>query len=77
MRRPARAPASRCGRPPRLLQEAIAHCESVKDVVSREILESILEDTEEHNDWLETQIELVRTVGLENYLAEKIGGDEG
>ncbi len=60
-----------------MLQEAVAHCESVRDYVSRQILDSILEDTEEHIDWIETQIELVRTVGLENYLAEKMGEDEG
>jgi bacterioferritin len=50
-----------------VLREAIAHAEAVKDYVSRELFESILESEEEHIDWLETQIELVGRVGLENY----------
>ncbi|MEM7281284.1 MAG: bacterioferritin [Pseudomonadota bacterium] len=49
------------------LREAIAHCESVKDYVSRELLEDILESEEEHVDWLETQLELINKVGIENY----------
>jgi len=50
------------------LKAAIAHCESVGDYVSREILESILESEEEHIDFLETQLELVQKVGLQNWL---------
>ena len=49
------------------LRVAIAHCESVSDFVSRELLESILESEEEHVDWLETQISLIERVGAENY----------
>ncbi len=56
------------------LIDGIHYCESVKDYVSREILEDILEDTEEHIDWLETQLELVDKVGLQNYLQSQMDG---
>jgi len=51
-----------------LLRDAIAHCEACSDYVSRELFESILESEEEHIDWLETQLELIEKVGLQNYL---------
>ena len=57
------------------LQSAIALCEETSDYVSRELLEDILTETEEHIDWLETQQALIARVGLENYQAEKM--DEG
>ncbi len=55
-----------------LLREAIACCESERDYVTRELLEDILENEEEHVDWLETQLELIEKVGLENYQQSKM-----
>lgn len=54
------------------LRVAIEHCESVKDYVSRDMLQSILESEEEHVDWLETQLSLIEKVGIQNYLQEKM-----
>ena len=54
------------------IKDGIAHCESVRDYVSRELLQDILDDTEEHNDFLETQIELLDKVGLQNYLQSQM-----
>ena len=51
-----------------LLREAIKHCESVADYVSREVLERILESEEEHVDFLETQFEMIARMGLQNYV---------
>lgn len=50
------------------LRDAIAHCESVRDFVSRDLFEAILDSEEEHVDYLETQLRLVETMGRENYL---------
>ena len=49
------------------LKDAIAHCETVGDYVSRKLFADILESEEEHVDWLETQLELIERVGLQNY----------
>ncbi len=55
------------------LREAVAYCETVKDFVSRELFEDILESEEEHVDWLETQLSLIERLGEQNYLAELMG----
>jgi bacterioferritin len=55
-----------------LLREAIAYCESCNDYVTRELFEDILDGEEEHVDWLETQIELIGKVGLQNYLQSQM-----
>ncbi len=54
------------------LRVAIQHCESVQDYVSRDLLSDILQDEEEHYDWLETQLELIEKIGLQNFLQSQI-----
>ena len=50
-----------------VVKDAIAYCESVKDFVTRELLEDIQEYEEEYLDWLETQQSLIAQIGIENY----------
>jgi bacterioferritin len=50
------------------LRGAIEHCEQVRDYVSRELFESILESEESHIDFLETQFEMIERMGLQNYI---------
>lgn len=55
------------------LKAAIAHCESVGDYVSRELFEHILESEEEHIDFLETQLDLIGRLGIQNYTQSAVG----
>ena len=55
-----------------LLREAIAHCATVGDYVSRKLFADILDSEEEHIDWLETQLSLIQRIGEANYLAQQL-----
>ena len=55
-----------------LLRKAIVHCAKVGDFTTRHMLEDMIEDSEEHVNWFETQLKAIKQVGLENYLAEHI-----
>lgn len=55
------------------LKRGIKTCYDASDHGSRELLESILKDEEEHIDWLEAQLDLIKGCGVENYLAEQLG----
>jgi bacterioferritin len=57
--------------------DAIDLCRSVKDNATREMLDKILVESEEHVDWLETQLSLINDVGLQLYLQHQIGEDAG
>ena len=50
------------------LKDGIEYCESIRDYVSRDLMQHILESEEEHIDWLETQLQLIEQVGEKNYL---------
>jgi len=55
------------------LRDGIEYCEQVRDYVSRDLMQTILNSEEEHIDWLETQVALIERVGLENYQQSKMG----
>jgi bacterioferritin len=59
------------------LRAAIAHCEAVSDYVSRELFAAILASEEEHIDWIETQLGLIASVGMQNYLQSQMGHPAG
>lgn len=54
------------------LRDGIAMCRDEKDEATRDMLEHMLTSEEDHTDWLETQLELIKQVGEQNYLAEQI-----
>jgi bacterioferritin len=51
-----------------VLREAIVHCESVRDFVTRELFVDILDGEEDHVDFIETQLELIDQMGIQNYI---------
>jgi bacterioferritin len=54
-------------------KDAIKYFESISDYVSRDVVTDILADTEDHIEWIETQLELLRKVGVQNYLQSAMG----
>lgn len=54
------------------LRDGIEFCESVRDYVTRELFESIMENEEEHVDWIETQLDLINRIGVESYLEQQM-----
>jgi bacterioferritin len=50
------------------LKDAVVHCEQVKDYTSRELFRGILDSEEEHIDWLETQLDMIGKMGIQNYI---------
>ncbi len=56
--------------------ETVELCTKLKDNGSRELIAPILVESEEHVDWLETQLSVIKAIGLENYLAEHLGDDD-
>jgi bacterioferritin len=59
-----------------LYQEAATYCHGVKDYVSRDLFESVMKDEEHHIDFLETQLDLIKRIGLDLYTQKHVGGLE-
>jgi bacterioferritin len=59
-----------------LYQEAATYCHSVKDYVTRDLFEKLMSDEEHHIDFLETQLDLIKRIGLELYTQKHVGGLE-
>lgn len=55
------------------VKEGVLACEQAGDYVSRELFVVILQDTEEHIEWLETQLDLIQKIGIQNYLQSQMG----
>lgn len=60
-----------------LLRDAIAHCEAARDYISRELFEEILESEEEHVDYIEKQFDLIKRMGIQNYVQLNAKAAEG
>lgn len=58
------------------LKDGVEYAESIRDYVSRDLFQSILDSEEEHVDWLETQLHLIDTIGIDNYLQSQIQKDD-
>lgn len=56
----------------KMLSDGVAHCTKVGDYTTRHMLEDMAKDVDAHIDWIETQMETIKQVGLENYLSEQI-----
>jgi len=60
-----------------LLSEGVLHCSKVADFTTRHMLEDMAKDVDAHIEWIETQMDAITQVGLENYLAEQIKNADG
>lgn len=56
----------------KILSDGVAHCTKVGDYTTRHMLEDMAKDVDAHIDWIETQLETIKQVGVENYLSEQI-----
>lgn len=56
----------------KILSDGVSHCVKVGDYTTRHMLEEMAKDVDAHIDWIETQLETIKQVGLENYLSEQI-----